>query len=760
MARTDLRLQAVLQASGEGGVSFRLVEGDAERAFSMPLSPETLRDWGARYAEAAARDARNAPAALKALGAAMTELLNQDGAVGLWLQAHGPRRLEIRSDEEDAARLFDAPWEILVRPGGGFLAEDAERPFLLARRLGEPARAASDPAPLSGELSLLFMAAAPEGVAALDFAAEEAAILAATADLDRLRLTVEESGALSGFRRMLIGEQGPFQAAHLSCHGDLDPEGRPLLFLETEEGEQALVGPGDLIPQLGSIDKRPPFLFLSACRTAEEGGAGDPLSVHFVRRMIAAGFGAALGWGASVFDQDAGDFARAFYRGLSAGERLDEAAAGARRALLRAQEEDPAKGRGWHMARLHLGPSGGGPLCDPRSARRRKALPGATPSGEVLGRRRETQRLLKVFRRPRAQSRGAVIYGLGLMGKSSLAARLAAAAPQMRTIRLSERFEARAVFKALLGGAEARRRRDLKEHWGPEIEESLEDALDELLGSDALERPILFLIDGLERILEPPSTTAHPRQTRQRIKNAPLDAEAWRRSLGAVLRAFARDSSGSGLLVASRWDFELPNGRGGDDARWLERLPLASLPVPARRQQERRARADLLAALAAQDAAFDAAPRLRRLERALSAASGNPGVMAALARLTIEDHAEAEGALAELEDWVFEGKAPEGAPLAQSVLRRLSLPSYAQGLSAAQRKILQGAARLREDDKPAWSALEAMGVEMGLEQAEAQAALERLAALGLLEEARIGRPPTRHGAIAPLARPLIGGSPS
>jgi hypothetical protein len=64
------------------------------------------------------------------------------------------------------------------------------------------------------------MAAAPRGEHALSFE-EESAILTATQRLP-LHLVVEESGA-PGPLGDRLNLDGPFEALHLSCHGDIDP---------------------------------------------------------------------------------------------------------------------------------------------------------------------------------------------------------------------------------------------------------------------------------------------------------------------------------------------------------------------------------------------------------------------------------------------------------------------------------------------------------------------------------------------------------
>jgi hypothetical protein len=99
-------------------------------------------------------------------------------------------------------------------------------------------------APVRGDLQVLFMAAAPEGQKVLDFEAEEAAILEATRGAARVHVAVEESGALDGISLRLTSEEGPFEALHLSCHGEILAKRGPVLLLETLEGPATGRGAG------------------------------------------------------------------------------------------------------------------------------------------------------------------------------------------------------------------------------------------------------------------------------------------------------------------------------------------------------------------------------------------------------------------------------------------------------------------------------------------------------------------------------------
>jgi hypothetical protein len=275
--------------------------GEAARA--------ALEGWAERYGLAVGA---NDAAALLTIGRELFAWLDATGWATAWARATGPRALEIRVEDPSAPlgrALLDAPWELLAGKDG-HLAEDAVQLFELVRRIG-PTGTGEPIAARHSDLQLLFMAAAPAGQSVLSYEAEEAAILQATDHLP-LHLVVEESGAAQ-----YLGERldldGPFEALHLSCHGDIDPERGPVLALEDDLGGMAPTGPGEVAQLLGDPE-RTPLVFLSACRTAEQGenDEGTQSFAPFVHELIRAGMANVLGWDGSVYDSDAMAFAQYF----------------------------------------------------------------------------------------------------------------------------------------------------------------------------------------------------------------------------------------------------------------------------------------------------------------------------------------------------------------------------------------------------------------------------------------------------------------
>ncbi|HUH08332.1 MAG TPA: CHAT domain-containing protein, partial [Egibacteraceae bacterium] len=742
---------ADIRASGAGGPETRFpVEGSLAR----------LKDWSTRYGAASLRDRE---ADLVVIGQEMFGWLDEAGWASAWAIAPGDRELEIRvAGVEDAreATLLDAPWELLARQDGP-LALDALRLFIVARRIG-PVGAALEPE--RGDLRLMFMAAAPEGQSALDFEAEEVSILDATKDGRRVHLVVEETGALESLRERLTSDEGPFEVVHLSCHGEI-VEGRgPVLLLETLEGDPHSAGPGEFVAALGP--QPPPLVVLSACRTAELGAGArrtesSPEVTAPFARQVATMAANVVGWDGSVYDDDATDFAAAFYGVLGQRSPVARAAAVGRRELLRQRAEDPGHGVHWHLARVYLGPGGGGTLCatgkptqTARSVERtfldkaRSRVPVASREAFV-GRRRPIQTALRALREG---ATGVLVHGMGALGKSSLAARLATRTP-LRPVVIFERYDALAILDRVLEAVEPPKARlEARKEWRAVVEEDhgcLAEALEALLADPLDARPILLIVDDLERVLATPM----PGESKTAV------AADYRVALGAVLRAFAHATTRSRLLLTSRYDFRLPEG-SGDLARDLVRLHLQPMPERDRAKQLRAA--ERLAGR--EDAGQDEQTRVL-LDRALALAAGNPGLQAALTTPILKGELTAASeALEQIEHYRRTGAPPEEIQALIDTGRahdsdnelvaffaRLSFQTYRNALTADEARQLSAATLFSEGVPIPQTALAAAGQALGVEAPDS--AVARLLGLGLFDDwGLIGG--HAHSAANALARPL------
>ena len=766
-----------------------------------PTSDETpsslltlLESWAGRYAKSVETGDQDR---VRDIGREMLQWLNQGNVLSEWL-ADSQRKLVIAltTGDENTDALLAAPWEVLADENG-FLAEDRMKLFLPLRRVA-PEATITEPDHL--DLSLLFMAAAPEGQHELDYEAEEAAILEATRSLRTgqplVHLTVEESGELDVLAEQLAAA-GPFDILHLSCHGDIvetEGEMRHVLLLETEKGGVDSVEPNRLLTALGEIV--PSLVFLSACRTGQRGHASGlpgiegrrdgfaetaglfsaapcrdagttvaPEMAEPLLRQIATGVPHVLGWDGSVYDADAAAFAEALYDGLSKGETVAFAAAKARHAVMDAAESG-APGQHWHLARVYLGPGGGGMLCDKAKTARPTAPPAAlrfldaqkqvrvARNNEFVGRRRQLQRLRRGFA---GEATGALIYGLGSLGKSSLAVRLAdrmgeyqlgvvfgkydglsiledlerAATPLLDQV--FSKFAAKAAFRSEFDAMREAVRKD---------EALLSAAIQFLFDRVFSKQPLLLVIDDFERALEDP-THGQPL-----VEPRP----ASRSALSALLSAFAAHQGLSRLLITSRYDFALPDGSGRNLAADLIRVPLVGMrPRERQKQWQAKARAE-----SAEKLISEADQGL--VDKALLAAAGNPGLQDVLTRPILKGETEATRAAVEaITAWRKKDADPEDGNEALAFFTRMSFDKYADALTETERVVLTAACLFEEEVPVPRSALAAAATALGV--TEPDLAIDRLLALGLLDNFGAksgwpGMPELLHIAANPLVRPL------
>ncbi len=370
--------------------------------------------------------------------------------------------------------------------------------------------------------------------------------------------------------------------------------------MEDSHGAPLPVSATDLVRALEPY--RAHFTFLSACLSAATSRAKDGASpdagdsgrnqlvAHsLATSMVSAGFPTVLGWGGSVADSAATRFAQELYERLARSMSTPEAVASARDCLVNAPDDvvagvgdkdtpddlarrlagGPLLRRDWHLPRLWVGPHGGGPVVKQGARRKRSMLPPdhaqkkllAVKEGERLevadpaefvGRRRELQTALSIL--GGGEHAGLLIHGMGRLGKSSLAARISNRLPDFALAVVFKHYDARSILEALqeaLSANEAaqgilrRAIEEVRDH-----PNTFEEHLIRLLAGpckDAADgRPVLLLIDDLERVLED-----DPAGGRHRVR-----ADV-REALAAVLRAFDPARSDSRLLVTSRFPFTL-----------------------------------------------------------------------------------------------------------------------------------------------------------------------------------------------------------
>ena len=657
-------------------------------------------------------------------------------------RAARPLVFEVRgpqSPSDQGWAVLRAPFELLARPRGGLLAEDELDRFCVVRRLG-PAR--ERPGLDRFRLGLAFMASSPRGQHELDFEAEEAAILSAVGE-SRIDLVVEDTGDPEQLAHRLA-ELGGMPVVHLSCHGlnswPVQPgmPGVPVLLMEDEVGGGRLTTAADLVSLLTAA---PRLLFVSACLTATgadaaghlsqaddstggsgPGAGGDGLVAHsLATALVAAGMPAVIGWDGSVYDRSATVFAERLYKGLA--DRADVAVAvgDARRVLL--ESRDPLVRADWHLARLWLGPEGGGPLVAGSRKRslvtathgtktfldRKQQVPVATAE-MFVGRRPELQQALRVLRSGRRA--GVLLHGQGRLGKSSLAARIADRCPDSVMAVVFGDYGALAILDAVAAAVRANpAARQLIQARLPEVRkrpEAIEAVLIDLLAGpcwqvgEAGQRPLLLVIDDLEQILTADPAGPH----RVAPEHAPV--------LTAVLRAFDPAETDSRLLVTSRFTF----GLGGLEGQ-LEAVQLRPLSPVAQRKLQRRQQALTSAERLAERAGLAA--------RAVAVSRGNPGLQDLIGlRLVYGEQvglARAEAAVAGMEAYLRQGDLPADTEV-RAFLENLALDTLLHEAGASNVALLR-AATLFTVPTPV-SVIEVLAGQVG-------GSVARLRGLGLLE---------------------------
>jgi tetratricopeptide (TPR) repeat protein len=333
----------------------------------------------------------------------------------------GPRQLLLRCTEPDWLNL---PWELVeLNPD---LPLGCDPAWSLLR---VPVAADTPVAkPEAGPLRLLFLSAAPTDQPLLDFEKEEDAMLRATARLSKevIVLPFAETGGIDELAA-LSNEHRP-HVVHLSGHGVVR-EGTGYFAFEDERGRTDSQPVAEIASRV-FLGRGVRCVVLNACQSAQAAAAG------LAQKLVEAGVPLVLGWAASVADDRATQFATAFYRILAPGESVPVAVALARQEIWRAgrvrEGGEETVDATFALAQLYaVGPAV--ELVDraapPRAYQGPRTEPQLLEDGikglreGFIGRRRIQQQLLPALRD--GSITFVVLYGMGGMGKSTLATRCA-----------------------------------------------------------------------------------------------------------------------------------------------------------------------------------------------------------------------------------------------------------------------------------------------------------------------------------------------
>ncbi|MCT7956416.1 CHAT domain-containing protein [Laspinema palackyanum] len=501
--------------------------------------------------------------------------------------------------------LAHLPWELL-HDGTSFLVEGAN-PVVVPVRWIER-KTPPPPALEARPLQVLFMATSPETVEpVLDFEEEEARILAQTQEM-AVQVRVEESGCVAELGKLWKRYLQRFDIFHLTGHGDIQRQEPyyPYFITETETGDRH----DAFAPEFAEVFRHrwPQLIFLSGCRTGQAGNQGTVLSM--AETLIQEGARAVLGWGLPVLPTTATVAAAHLYQELAAGCSLGEGLGSTYRYLL--QKE---KVKDWHLLRLYVRGDCPGALVEPPGdyhwqppqPPQEQFLDPLThevrvaTSEEFVGRRRYLQRYLRALKKP--QSIGVLIYGIGGVGKSTVAARLLERMPEYERIVIYRGLDKEKLINKLSPQTNETELEILEGNLS--LKQHLINCL-QILNSQ--KQQLIFVLDDFEANLEP---TAHGKPVLKK------DAVKVLRDL---LEAIAQSRGPHRVIITCRYDFIFPDPTLN---RRLYREPLAAL-----RGEDLRKKCQRLESFKV-DSGVDAGLQ----ERAKKVADGNPRLLEELNKI-------------------------------------------------------------------------------------------------------------------------------
>jgi len=455
--------------------------------------------------------------------------------------------------------LAGLPWEALPSPDGrGPLAL---HPLISLYRKAD----AAEGRVLPGPLRIVVAIAAPEsgGGAVLDYERELRNVLAAVraARQDAADVRVVPFATLTAIREEL--GRGPAHVLHVSGHGSPGT-----LELEDEDGSARPVTADEFVDLAVPPGRMPPVVTLSACYTDAAGSEGG---ASFAARLCQRGAAAVIATETSITDTYATRMLTRIYGALAQASYPDVvgALAQARRQVQAELETSPdardhqLAGLGEWAAVTILAAIGSVPVLDPDHAAPRAWQPsrpqitGLAPRDEwyFVGRRAEQRRWpADLTRSPLA---GIVIYGIGGVGKTTLAAEVIARVRDREPGRVVVSLTGPLTLETLLGAVITAIRRELliKSLDSAEVIRALDIAARADLGwqdrlgilrAHALDHvPLLLLLDNFEDNLRPGGDAGYA-----------VGDEL----LAGLLAAWVTDPGASRLLVTCRYRFTLPGG--------------------------------------------------------------------------------------------------------------------------------------------------------------------------------------------------------
>ena len=283
-----------------------------------------------------------------AYGAALTRMLLRPEDVGPFYQRArartegGDHRLHMRLhiSGSSPARYHAVRWESLRDPKTGTPIATQSN-VLLSRYLSGPDWRPV-PAPDKHDLRALIVIAAPRDLQGYRPNGRELGVVKVEEELGRAQT------ALTGIRdirkltraatlpNIIEALEDQVDILYLVCHGALIDD-VPRLYLETPERAVDVVDGRRLVEGLLDLERRPMVVMLCSCQSASAGtemwSADDGELSALGPRLAAAGVGAVVAMQGNISMTTAQTFAPAFFTALAQHGIVDQAMAGARRAV-------------------------------------------------------------------------------------------------------------------------------------------------------------------------------------------------------------------------------------------------------------------------------------------------------------------------------------------------------------------------------------------------------------------------------------------
>ncbi len=514
-------------------------------------------------------------------------------------------RLRVRVDE-GAPELMNLPWEFL-HDGEDFLVTRWETP-VSRLPLGVARR---DKRPLERTLRTLVVVSSPLDLPdhlVLNTEREQEVILAA---LDRLQCKglVEidfcEDAALDTIQDYLSERE--YDILHFTGHGVYNEDkGRGELLLEDEQGYKKPLTNEEFATLLRGYPSLR-LVVLSACQSART--ANNDGYAGLSRRLVKQGVPAVLSMQYSVLDAAAILFAGRFYTGLANNKPLDVALTEARLALRLDRRPEPVEGSGQAL-QLAKGEEGDARvdfatpvlfLNDPagvsvaqvrpevEEVRLDRPIDWSTVSvmdKGFVGRRREMRRMRHGFTSGR--QRAFIIHGLGGIGKSVLATRVATKLRQnfagVKAVRMTPPTRPEDILSELNGFLNLAGVNAFNQVIHAQMKlEAKTGAMAQIL----TQVPLLLIFDNFEDVLSKgqavrvaPSPTLPQFWGREQV-TGPAGEKADEIADPALAEFFEQlvksVAQGSRFIFTTRYDFDPARGRLTGE---IEHLSLGELPFP------------------------------------------------------------------------------------------------------------------------------------------------------------------------------------